>query len=298
MYAANDAKITFELFKWQLPYITKSHKKCIDNHLERIADLVWDIEFPLIKVCSNLHRLGMYVDKETCKVLMERYHKQLKLATDDLKSMVQDIIDEKGHTVPSSVKKPFLSGSDFNPKSPLHVKYLLYTLLKLPIPKDGKQGTGKEILNDINLPVTNQILKVRSLNVLIDTFVDKLPKSTTSDSRIHALFRSTGAATGRFSSAEPNLMNIPSRSVDIRHMFRATASQIVTEEVEVQDDFQEFEMTLPSLNRVETRRGEVNVKNLVVGDEVRFYDEKEELYLYVKSIETSDENTCICYAFI
>lgn len=93
-------------------------------------------------------------------------------------------------------------------------------------------------------------------------------------------------------------MNIPSRSVDIRHMFRATASQIVTEEIEVQDDCQEFEMTLPSLNRVETRRGEVNVKYLVVGDEVKFYDDKEEMYLYVKNTKTSDENTCVCYAFI
>ena len=298
LYAANDAKITFELFLWQLPYVTKSHKKCQDNHLERIADLVWNIEFPLIRVCSNLHRLGMYVDKETCKVLIDRYHGQLKSETKKLRDLVQDIIDEKGYSVPSSVKKPFTAGLEFNPKSPLHVKYLLYTLLKLPTPKDGKQGTGKEILNDINLPVTNQILKVRSLNVLIDTFVDKLPRSTTLDSRIHALFRSTGAATGRFSSAEPNLMNIPSRSVDIRHMFRATASQIVTEEIEVQDDCKEFEMTLPSLNRVETRKGEVNVKNLVVGDEVKFCDDKEEIYLYVKSIKTSDENTCLCYAFI
>lgn len=227
LYAANDAKITFELFKWQLPYVTKSHKKCQDNHLERIADLVWNVEFPLIKVCSNLHRLGMYIDKETCKVLMERYHSQLNEANAELKSMVQGIIDERGYTVPSSVKKPFLSGSEFNPKSTLHVKYLLYTLLGLPVPKGGKQGTGKEILNEVNLPVTNQILKVRSLNVLIDTFVDKLPKSTTSDSRIHALFRSTGAATGRFSSAEPNLMNIPSRSVDIRHMFRATPGYVI-----------------------------------------------------------------------
>ena len=95
-----------------------------------------------------------------------------------------------------------------------------------------------------------------------------------------------------------NLMNIPSRSVDIRHMFRATASQIVTEEIEIQDDCQEFEMKLPSLNRVETRRGEVNVKNLVVGDEVKFSIEKEELYLHVKTIKTSDENTRVCYAFI
>lgn len=227
LYAAHDAKITFELFKWQLPYVTKSSSKCLKNHLEQISDLVWNVEFPLIKVCSNLHRLGIYVDKETCKVLMTRYHHQLDVAMDELRSMVQEIIDEKGYKVTSNIKKPFSNGSEFNPKSPLHVKYLLYTLLELPVPNNGKEGTGKEILNDINLPVTNQILKVRSLNVLIDTFVDKLPKSTTSDSRIHALFRSTGASTGRFSSAEPNLMNIPSRSVDIRHMFRATPGYVM-----------------------------------------------------------------------
>lgn len=49
----------------------------------------------------------MYIDKETCKVLMERYHSQLNEANAELKSMVQGIIDERGYTVPSSVKKPF-----------------------------------------------------------------------------------------------------------------------------------------------------------------------------------------------
>ena len=51
LYAANDAKITYELCMWQLPYLTKDHPKCKKSHLERIADLVWNVEFPLIKVC-------------------------------------------------------------------------------------------------------------------------------------------------------------------------------------------------------------------------------------------------------
>ena len=82
-------------------------------------------------------------------------------------------------------------------------------------------------MNEINLPVTNQILKVRSLSVLINTFVDKLPNSVARDGRIHGQFKQIGADTGRMSSAEPNLQNIPSHAVDIRHMFRATPGYVM-----------------------------------------------------------------------
>ena len=217
LYAANDAKITFELFKWQLPYATKDHPKCKKAHLEKIADLIWNVEFPLIKVCQNLFRTGMYIDKDVAEKLRVRYNEERDREMAKLRGMVQEVIDNSD--VPIG-KAPFRSGADFNPSSPPHVKHLLYTLLKIP---QGKgTGTGKEILHDINLPITNQILKVRSLGVLINTFVDKLPNSVAPDGRIHAQFRSVGAATGRFSSAEPNLQNIPSHAVDIRHMFRAT----------------------------------------------------------------------------
>lgn len=222
LYAANDAKITFELFKWQLPYATKDHPKCKKAHLEKIADLIWNVEFPLIKVCQNLFRTGMYIDKDVAEKLRVRYNEERDREMAKLRGMVQEVIDNSD--VPVG-KAPFRSGADFNPSSPPHVKHLLYTLLKIP---QGKgTGTGKEVLHDINLPITNQILKVRSLGVLINTFVDKLPNSVAPDGRIHAQFRSVGAATGRFSSAEPNLQNIPSHAVDIRHMFRATPGYVM-----------------------------------------------------------------------
>ena len=220
LYAANDAKITFELFKWQLKYLTKESKYCKANSLERISDLVWDVEFPLMSVCQNMFRNGMYVDKTTAKVLQDRYHRLEAEEMKKLQDMVQDEIDKHSYSV--SGKKFFLSGKEFNPKSPPQVNYLLYDLMKLP--KGKNSGTGKDVLHDFNLPITTQILKVRSLGVLISTFVDKLPNATTSDSRIHAQFRQIGAGTGRMSSAEPNLQNIPSHAVDIRHLFRATAS--------------------------------------------------------------------------
>ena len=128
---------------------------------------------------------------------------------------------EKSTTIPTFGKKAFTTGKEFNPNSNTHVKYLLYVVMALDKP-DGTDSTGKEVLGELNLPVTNQILKVRSLDTLISTFVDKLPKSTTPDSRIHAEFKSIGADTGRFSSRNPNLQNIPSHAEDIRHIFRAT----------------------------------------------------------------------------
>lgn len=227
LYAANDAKITYELFVWQLPYVTKGTPKCTKAHLEKIADLIWNVEFPLIKVCQNLHRLGMYLDKTTSSVLQVRYGAKKAEEMAKLAEMV-DAELAKSTSISSLTKKPFTSGANFNPTSPPHVKYLLYEVMGLPTPQGKKSGsTDKDVLKEMNLPITDQILKVRSLGVLINTFVDKMPAATTSDSRIHGRFSSVGASTGRFSSSEPNLMNIPSHATDIRHMFRATPGYVI-----------------------------------------------------------------------
>lgn len=193
-YAGNDAKITYLLFKWQLKYIVKSSPKCSKAKLERIADLFWDLEVPMILVCQNMHRTGVYLDKTAAKILNQRYKDNLKIEEAKLSDMIQKCIDDSDYT--SAANRPFKTGKDFNSKSPKHVEYLLYSMLKIPVKTvKGKQskGTGKEILNELKLPVTNQILKVRSLNVLINTFTDKLIKSTASDGRIHPSFKSVGA---------------------------------------------------------------------------------------------------------
>lgn len=224
LYAANDAKITFELFKWQLPFLTTSSKKCQKAHLEHIAEFVWNLEFPMVRVCQEMHRIGIYLDDNVAIKLKARYKARYDTEMKTLIDMVQQAMDNSSY-VPASVKKPFIKASDFNPNSPPHVKYLLYTLLKLP--DNGKSGTGKDVITDFNLPITNQILKVRSINVLINTFVDKLPNAKAPDNRIHANFKQVGADTGRMSSESPNLQNIPSHALDIRHMFRATPGYVM-----------------------------------------------------------------------
>lgn len=285
LYAANDAKITFDLFQFQLPYITKSHPKCKKAHLEAIADLVWDVELPLIKVCQNMHRTGVYLDKNVSEALIKRYGNKYDDAMEELSSMVQEIIEKSDYS--TAYNRPFRTGKDFNPSSPKHVQYLLYTMMKINVGKDNA-GTGKEILADINLPVTNQILKVRSLSVLINTFVKKLPNTTTSDSRIHAEFRQIGADTGRLSSAEPNMQNIPSHATDIRHMFRATAATQTSVDCNYDSSLNLISVYLNNCDSVYTKEGEKKVSDLVVGDLVKLMNNNEEVYKHVKQLDDSN----------
>lgn len=289
LYAANDAKITFELFKWQLPYVTKSHPKCQKNKLEKIADIVWNIEFPMIKVCAMMHRNGIYLDASTASMLDAKYDKMYNEQMLELQEMVQRLIDEKDF--PTNSKRPFRTGKDFNPSSPPHVKYLCTNLLQIP----NVSSTGKEILRDLNLPETNKVLDVRSLSVLINTFVKKLPKATTEDSRIHAQFRSIGADTGRMSSAEPNMQNIPSHATDIRHMLRATAAKNELVDCEYDESLETVTVELYKFDYVYLDSGELkHVEDLQVGDCLKLEENGKEICKNVKEIQNSNKDNTIC----
>ena len=223
LYAAHDAIITYELMQWQLPYVTKSNPKCIKNNLQAIADLVWNVEFPMVRVCQMMHRRGMYIEQSMADVLRKRYANTLQREYETLYSMIRELLADTSHI--AKKPKPFASAEDFNPNSPPHVQWLCYDLLQLG---DGKtKSTDKTVLVTFNVPVTDQILKIRSLITLISTFVDKLPKAVSDGGRIHCTFKSIGAVTGRMSSAEPNLQNIPSHQTDIRLMFRATPGYVL-----------------------------------------------------------------------
>lgn len=253
LYAAHDAKITYDLFRWQLPYTIKTNPKCKKNHLERIADIIWNIEFPMVKVCALMHRNGIYFDPYVAEKVQVRYHEKYNKELSDLQQMVDDLV--KDLDTPNNRKRPFKTGYDFVPTSPKHVQYLCYDLLKLPDP-GGKGSTDKGILRDFGLPQTDKILSVRSLSTLINSFVDKLIRvSHEADGRIHPQFLSTGADTGRMSSRDPNAQNIPSHATDIRHMFRATPEidEVVTSE--------DGTFTFKYYDRIPTSDGYVPVGN-------------------------------------
>lgn len=246
LYAANDAKITYELFKWQLPYVTKTHPKCQKHHLEKIADLVWSIEFQMIRVCALMHRIGVHYDMDVRNILKSRYDAKYKAANAELADMVQSILSDADQVTFS--KSPFKSGTEFNEGSPKHVVYLLNEFMHCQV-----TSGDKNTLLLLNLPITNQILKVRALGKLLNSFIDKLPEEVGPDGRIHATFKSIGADTGRMSSAEPNVQQIPSHALDIRHQFRATpAKEEITLCEETEDTYQ---ITLGSYDSVTIRDG-------------------------------------------
>ena len=186
LYAANDAKITYELFIWQLPYVTKSHPKCQKNHLEKIADLVWSIEFPMVKVCAIMHRTGIFLDTDTSKVLQPRYHAMRDKEFSKLAGMIQPYLDQVDAM--TLRKSPFKTAYDFNPNSTPQVEYLLNSIMKL-----GLESTKAEVLKKLNYPITKQLAKVKSIDAILSSFVDKLPIMANVDGRVHSSFKSIGA---------------------------------------------------------------------------------------------------------
>lgn len=265
LYAANDAKITYELFIWQVKFLMPNHKACQSHNLESISRLVWDVEFPIVTVCQDIEHTGMYIDIDRASMLKDKYHSIYDSEMVKLKDMVKDVINNS--PMSTSTKPPFKTAYDFNPRSTLHVKYLIYTLMKLP-KADGKESTSMGTLSEFNNPLTDQIIKVRSLATNISTFVDKLPNATSSDGKIHADFKQVGAATGRLSSANPNLMNIPSKLGDIRQMFRADPRKLIRVNGNKEYD-NTIEFAVPKFSKLEVSYGvKTPIKNVEIGSEI------------------------------
>lgn len=287
LYAANDAKITYELFMWQLPYVTKTHPKCQKNHLERIADLIWNIEIPMIKVCALMHRKGVYFDMEVRNVLKARYDAKYQAENTVLINMIQDMIDKSDAVTVQ--KSPFRSGKEFNEGSPKHVVYLLNKFLNCQA-----ESGDKNTLTLLNLPITNQILKVRALGKLLNSFIDSLPGDVGPDGRIHATFKPLGTDTGRLSCSDPNMQQIPSHATDIRHQFRATPAM---EKIDSCDETEQgIEVTLGTYDTVFMSDGtEKDVIDLQIGDSVILINNNKEVKSVVKSISNQAPYTRICF---
>lgn len=296
LYAANDARITYDLFVWQLPYVTKTNSLCKKYHLEKIADIVWGIEIPMIRPCSLMNRVGMYLDDDIIEPLQIRYHALYQQEEDKLRAMVQKLIDEKD--IPNNPKRPFKTAKDFGPKSTPHVQYLCYDLLKLPIPTSGKnkgkKATGKDVLADAPNPEIKQLMKVRSLATNISTFVDKMPAAIGPDHRIHSRFNSIGAATGRMSSADPNTQNIPSKHTDIRHLFRA--NKATNQYIIISKDTYSAELTCH--DTILTERGPSKTRHIIPNEtKVQLCVDSKLCYFLVKSINKDEENDFIKLTF-
>ncbi len=154
-----------------------------------------EIELPLAGVLADMEEAGFCIDMHG----LADYGEKLKEEADALAERIY-----------------FLAGEEFNINSPKQLGDILFEKLKLPSGKKTKTGysTNAEILQKLasKHPIVSDILDYRQLTKLIGTYVVGLLKLATDEGRIHTKFKQTGTATGRLSSAEPNLQNIPVRT--------------------------------------------------------------------------------------
>jgi DNA polymerase-1 len=195
-YACEDADITLQLKQVLEPQIQKPH----------LADLFYKMEMPLVEVLKDMEFEGITIDVPA----LNSYSKELDLILIELEKEIKND-----------------AGMDFNLDSPKQLGEVLFEHLKISSKakktKTGQYATGEDVLqkHEKDHPIIPKILEYRQLRKLKSTYVDPLPMLCDPvDGRIHTNFMQTVTATGRLSSNNPNLQNIPVRSAKGREIRR------------------------------------------------------------------------------
>ena len=189
-YGCQDSDITFRLYK-----VLKSK---LDE--KDLWELFESIEMPLVRVLADMEQTGVVIDVKLLSRLSEEMEKTLRALTKDIHKQ---------------------AGSDFNINSPKQLAEVLFEKLKLPVVKKTKTGASTDVgvlqeLSEIH-SLPKEILKFRELSKLKSTYVDALPLLVNPKTRrVHTSFNQTVTATGRLSSSEPNVQNIPVRTEEGR----------------------------------------------------------------------------------
>ena len=196
-YAAEDADITLQL------------KNCLEPKLNEagVEHLFYEIEMPLVRVLAEMEMNGVLIDTGSLKETSELFTQRLQ----ELEHRIYE-----------------LAGEEFNIASPKQVGDILFGKLKI-IEKPKKTKTGQFVTNEETLQtlrhkheIVEKILEHRGLKKLVGTYVDALPKLINQRTgHIHTSFNQTITATGRLSSSDPNLQNIPIRGEDGKEIRKA-----------------------------------------------------------------------------
>ncbi|MDD1612372.1 MAG: DNA polymerase I, partial [Methylococcaceae bacterium] len=196
-YAAEDADITLRLHQKLRPLL--------EEH-DALYRLYADIEVPLLSVLARIERNGVAIDTD----MLARQGMELAHQIVSLELHAHD-----------------LAGYSFNLGSPKQIQEILYDRQKLPVLKKtpkGQPSTDESVLQELALeyPLPKLILEHRSLSKLKSTYIDKLPEQVDPNTgRIHTSYHQAVAATGRLSSSDPNLQNIPIRTEEGRKIRQA-----------------------------------------------------------------------------
>ena len=228
LYAARDAEITYELYYFQRPFLTEDDPICIERDLQGPAYVFNHIEMPLINIVAEMEDTGVDFDFDFADKLSKEYTSKLEKIEEKFyqqcDNMAEDLTNYRnrmGHA--NKLHDPVNIGS------PQQVAILLYDVIGIaPVDREKPRGTGEEILLKIDHTIAKTILEYRGVAKLLSTYIDKMPQIVNDKTgRIHASFNQMGADTGRFSSSEPNMQNIPAHNDEIRKMFKATDGYVL-----------------------------------------------------------------------
>ncbi|MGH8609421.1 MAG: DNA polymerase I [Gammaproteobacteria bacterium] len=196
-YAAEDADVSLQLHCALWPRLDSA---------PRLKSLYREIEIPLVPVLSRMERNGVLVDEA-----------MLRMQSGDLAERIR-IIEQEAQA---------LAGVEFNLGSPKQIQFILFEKLGLPAktktPK-GQASTAESVLQQLALdyPLPKLMLEHRALSKLKSTYTDKLPRQINKRTgRVHTSYHQAVAATGRLSSSDPNLQNIPVRTEEGRRIRQA-----------------------------------------------------------------------------
>lgn len=245
MYASFDPIMTYELYQFQYNFIDINGKYCKEKGLERVAEVFRNIEMPLIQVVFEMECTGVKIDTELADKLKAQYTKHKDAAEEKFNLEIEKLNDKFDKLMiknPAAYNKLFKDGiRKVSISSPTQLAILFYDVLEFESPdKKSPRGTGEAILKSFNHPLVDSILEYRSMSKLLSTYIEAIPQHIAKrDNRLHANFNQYGAKTGRFSSSDPNLQNIPSQKTklsdgtvidaghDIRQMFIAGEGQVI-----------------------------------------------------------------------
>ena len=212
LFSQEENNIDFEKYHNAIyTYVIAKLIEVMEQKMQEISsmDLFKNIEMPLVKVLAEMQYEGIYVDKEE----LISFGDKLK---EEIESIKQEIYN--------------LSGEEFNINSTQQLGVILFEKLKLPVYKKTKKGysTDVDILEKLKPehPVIEKILEYRTLMKLNSTYIDGLIVYINEyTKKIHSYFRQTVTATGRISSTEPNLQNIPTRAEQGKQIKKAFKAQ-------------------------------------------------------------------------
>ncbi|MBQ0051354.1 MAG: DNA polymerase I [Treponema sp.] len=202
-YGAEDSDFTLQLWQYFEPKLKEA----------KLWDLFTQMEMPVLPVLSQMEMTGIHLDSNYLKDYAVELSREIEKTEQEIYAAV---------------------GHEFNIASPKQLSVVLFEERKLPAGKKTKTGysTDTSVLEELAAidPVPKMILEYRGKAKLLSTYVETLPEQADGEGRVHTSFMQTGTATGRLSSKDPNLQNIPVRSEEgrrIRSAFTAAPGTVL-----------------------------------------------------------------------